>query len=103
MALLVFVRCQPVHSCIEPSLHGLDFFLEIFLWRLDSAFFDTNLLTILLHGAAHVIPIDESSVHMCIDKWPPTARMLYPLSLPCKRAQAISPSYAQSKAQMNYP
>ena len=33
MALLVFVLCQPVHSCIEPSLHGLDFFLEIFLWR----------------------------------------------------------------------
>ena len=32
MARLVFVLCQPVHSCIEPSLHGLDFFLEIFLW-----------------------------------------------------------------------
>ena len=31
---LVCVLCQPVHSCIEPSLHGLDFFLEIFLWRL---------------------------------------------------------------------
>ena len=29
-----FVLCQPVRSCIEPSLHGLDFFLEIFLWRL---------------------------------------------------------------------
>ena len=24
MALLVFVLCQPVHLCIEPSLHGLD-------------------------------------------------------------------------------
>ena len=35
MARLVFVLCQPVHSCIEPSLHGLDFFLEIFLWRLN--------------------------------------------------------------------
>ena len=23
---------QPVHYCIEPFLHGLDFFLEIFLW-----------------------------------------------------------------------
>ena len=23
-----------VSQCIEPSLHGLDFFLEIFLWRL---------------------------------------------------------------------
>ena len=30
MVLLVFVLCQPVHSCIEPSLHGVDFFLEIF-------------------------------------------------------------------------
>ena len=33
MALLVCVHvlCQPVWSCIKPSLHGLDFFLEIFL------------------------------------------------------------------------
>ena len=30
MVRLVFVLCQPVHSCIEPSLQGLDFFLEIF-------------------------------------------------------------------------
>ena len=30
MALFVCVLCQPVHSCIEPSLHQLDFFLEIF-------------------------------------------------------------------------
>ena len=30
LALLVCVLCQPVHSCIERSLHGLDFFLEIF-------------------------------------------------------------------------
>ena len=29
-AHLVFVLCQSVHSCTEPSLHGLDFFLEIF-------------------------------------------------------------------------
>ena len=35
MALLVFVLCQPVHSCIEPSLHGLDFFI----CRLVSALF----------------------------------------------------------------
>ena len=39
MALLVCVLCQPVHSCIEPSLHGVDFFLEIFLWRLVSVLF----------------------------------------------------------------
>ena len=36
MALLVCVLCQPVYSCIETSLlvDRLDFFLEIFLWRL---------------------------------------------------------------------
>ena len=40
MALLVFALCQQVHSCIEPSLHGLDlFFFEIFLWRLVSVLF----------------------------------------------------------------
>ena len=32
--LHVNVLCQPMHSCIEPSLHQLDFYLEIFLWRL---------------------------------------------------------------------
>ena len=32
--VLFFVLCQPVHSCIEPSLHELDWFFEIFLWRL---------------------------------------------------------------------
>ena len=34
MAYLVFVLCQRVHSCIELSLYGIDFFVEIFLWRL---------------------------------------------------------------------
>ena len=28
-----------MHECIEPSLHGLDFFLEIFLWRLVSVLY----------------------------------------------------------------
>ena len=39
MACLVFVLCQPynVHPCIELSLHGVDFFLEIF-WRLAFLF-----------------------------------------------------------------
>ena len=35
VALLVCILCQPVHSLHEPSLHQLDFFLEIFLWRLQ--------------------------------------------------------------------
>ena len=30
---LVFVLCQPVHSYIEPFLHGLDIFLDTLLWR----------------------------------------------------------------------
>ena len=35
MASLVFELCQPVHSCIEPSLHQLDFSLfRSLLWRL---------------------------------------------------------------------
>ena len=34
--------CQPVHSCIEPSLHQLDFFLEILLWRVVSVRFWWN-------------------------------------------------------------
>ena len=39
MALLVCVLCQPVDSCTETSLHQLDFFLEIFSWRLVSVLF----------------------------------------------------------------
>ena len=28
MALLVCELCQPVHSCIEPSIYGVDFFFR---------------------------------------------------------------------------
>ena len=31
---IVCVLCQPVHSLIHPYVHQLDFFSEIFLWRL---------------------------------------------------------------------
>ena len=34
MAFRVCVLCQPVHSLIHPYVHQLDFFSEIFLWRL---------------------------------------------------------------------
>ena len=57
----------------------------------------------MLRGAAHVIAVDESSAHVCIDEWRPTASTLCPLSLPRKKAQAVSPSYAQSKAEKNHP
>ena len=41
ISLPVFVVCcQPVHSCIDSPLHGLDLFLEIFLWKLVSVLFD---------------------------------------------------------------
>ena len=40
MALLVCVLCQPVHA--QPALHGLDFFLEIFLWRLQTSCYATS-------------------------------------------------------------
>ena len=64
-----------------------------------------NLLTIiLLRGAAHVIAVDESSAHvMCIDEWRPTTSTLCPLSLSRKKSQAVSPSYAQSKAKKTIP
>ena len=83
------------HSCIEPSLHGLDFFFEIFLWRFVS---DKNLLTICYAvPCTHIIAMHHPCI--CVDKWLPTASTLCPLSLSCKKAQAVSPSYAQSKAQ----
>ena len=85
MACLVFVLCQPVHSCIESFLHGLDFFLEIFLWRLVPVFI------IFLRGTAHVIAVDASSMHVSalIDtsEWRPTCSQytLCPLSPPRKK------------------
>ena len=52
MAQLVFVLCQPVHSC------GLDFFLEVFLWRLVSVLF-------WLCCTTHAIAVDVSSLRTC--------------------------------------
>ena len=52
------------------------------------------------------IIIITQSLHKKISKmklWRITASMLCPLSLPRNKAQAVSPSYAQSKAQMNLP
>ena len=58
----------------------------------------------MLCGTAHVIVVDESSAHMmCIDEWRPTASTLCPLSLPRKKVQTVSPSYAQSKAKKTIP
>ena len=94
MALLVCVLCQPVHSCIEPSLHGVDFFLEIFLWRFVSVLLIFNNL---LCGTAHVIAVDVLSAHACVDKWCPTTSTLCPLSLPHKKVVAQLCSKQSSK------
>ena len=57
----------------------------------------------LLCGATHIIAVGESSMHMCIDEWFPTASALCTLSLCRKKKTAtVSSSYAQSKAQMNH-
>ena len=61
MTFLVCVLCQPVHLCIEPSLHGVDFFLEIILWRLVSVHF---LLTFITRYRPRYV--DASSEHVCI-------------------------------------
>ena len=94
MALLIFVLCQPVHSCIEPSIHGLDF---IFYGDLFLFFFDKNLN--LLRGAIHIIAIDTSSAHVCCQMASNSQYALPPQSspLPCKKAQVVNPSYDQSK------
>ena len=80
----------------------LDFFLEIFLWRLVSVLFDKNLSTICYA----VLPMQLRLMRhpcRCVDKWLPTASILCPLSLARKKAQAVRLSYAQSKAQKAHP
>ena len=92
---------QPVvHSCIETSLHQLGFFLEIYLRRIVSVLKISYI--VIFRGAAHALAVNASSAHVCTDEWRPTAirpphsQPLYPLtvSLPRKKVQAISPSYA---------
>ena len=84
-AVLVYVLCQPVHSCIEPSLHQLDF-IDSFLWRFVSIFFIekyfNNLLCLLL---THLQLMCHPS-HVCTDEWLPTASTLCPLSLSHKKS-----------------
>ena len=62
------------------------------------SFFEKNEIM----SAAHALTVDASSSHMCTDKWLPTASTLCPSVFPAKKAQAVSPSYAQSKAHMNH-
>ena len=77
-------------------------FTNLFMETLSLLFFDENLFTIiLLCSATHAFVVDASSSHVCIDEWLSTASTLCLLSLHFK-AQAVSPSYAQCKAQMNH-
>ena len=113
--LFLYSVSQLVH-CIEPSLQGLDLFLEIFLWILVFVY--------ILRGTAHIIAVDAS----CIDEWRPTASMLslraywlldwqpvclasYPAftgtrlpvcSAPQSSSQKICRSYAQNEAQKDH-
>ena len=50
----------------------------------------------MLCGAAHTHAVDVSFLHVCTNEWLPTASTLCPLSLPSKKAQAVSLSYTQS-------
>ena len=93
--LLVYFVSQCIHACIEPSLHGVNFFLEICLWS-DLFLF---LIKIFLRSAAHALTVDASSAHVCImaSNSQYTAPSVY---LPRKKSQALSPSYAQSEDQL---
>ena len=91
-----------MHSikCIEPSLHKLDFFLDIFLWRLASV------LDELLSICYAVAPMHTwlmSHPRTCA----PTNGFQQPVhSAPSvfpAKVQAVSSSYARSKAQMHHP
>ena len=101
-----FLLCTlSVSAFIEPPLHQLDFFLEIFSMETSFCSFLIKLHVISfnsLFGATNTLAVDASSSHVCTDEWRPTASTFCPLSLPYKKARVVSPSYAQSKAQMNH-
>ena len=95
--LFVYFNCQPVHSCIE---HQLDFFK---ITSMETCF--CSCLISFLSICYAVPHMHKQLMHhdVCSDKWHPTASTLCPLSLPHKKAQAVSSSYTQSKAQMDNP
>ena len=101
MALLVYVLCQPVHSCVEPSLHQLDFLLEIFF--METFFFDKNLNNFVTQ-AAHTLAVDALSLHMCTN-WLPTASTLCPLLIVFlqKSSSSTCKSQLRSKQSSNGP
>ena len=84
MCAWYFLLSHPVHSCFESSLHHLDFFLEVFLWRLVCSKF----LSI-----CYAVPL-MNGIQQPVQSAPPPSLLL-------KKVQALSPSYA--KAQMDHP
>ena len=81
MALLVCVVYQPVHSCIETSLHQLDFFLEIFLWRLFSD-------KIIFFAICYVVP----PTHLCGMRHPRTCAQTNGIQQPVHSAPSVVPA-----------
>ena len=56
-ALLVCILCKPVHSLHESSLHQLDLFLEVFLWRLQLLLHRSTLLLFFFSKNLYYITI----------------------------------------------
>ena len=75
----------------------------LFITKTCLCFLVIKIFQPLLCDATHVIAVDVSSSHMYTDEWLQTASTLCPCSCPCRKVQRVSPSYAQSKAQMDHP
>ena len=95
------LRTLSASVCIETSLHQLDFFFENLFMETCFCSFLIKLISFnLLRGAANALAVDVASIHTCAP-----INSQYTLSPQSyhKKAQVVSPSYAQSKAQMNHP
>ena len=69
MVLLVYVLRQPVHSCIEPSLHQLDFFSEVFLWRLCFCSFLIDVFQFVMRCHLHTCGWCIILAHVAVHRW----------------------------------
>ena len=115
--LLFMNFCQPVHSCIEPSLHGVDL---IFMETCFCSFLINCLKFCQFNLFCHVFNLSRVQfvtwchprtcgecvilARVCSNEWLPTASTLSPLSLLCKEASVVvSPIYTQNEARMNHP
>ena len=98
MAHLVCVLCQPVHSCIEPSLHQLDFILEIFLWRHVSVINFFQFIT-----QCHSCTCDWCTILVCVHRWM-TSNIQYTLPSQSSPQESANGKYQLcSKQSSNTP